>query len=149
MMLPKIGLLSSCVPFERRPVGICLEELLLFRPFWYNFFKITLFPKKENFVIKSLALFPTSMNPEKLEELLSKQVASMKSAKGLQSLTTSEDHLMSPGGPPAYSKVLESSWESIEDFLAWVGSQKPEDQADKNFMLDNGAVLLYFEVKEL
>jgi len=100
-------------------------------------------------MISSIALFPKSMNPEKIEELVSKQVVSMKAAKGLQSLKTSDGHLMSPGGPPAYSKVLESSWDSLENFMAWAQSQKPDDNADKDFMLANGAVLLYYEVKEL
>jgi hypothetical protein len=100
-------------------------------------------------MISSIALFPTSMNPEEIEELLSKQVASMKAAKGLQSLKASDGHLMSPGGPPAYSKALESSWDSLENFMAWVESQKPEDKADKDFMLENGAVLLFYEVNEL
>ena len=101
-------------------------------------------------MISSIALFPNSMNPEKIEELLSKQVASMKAVKGLQSLKASEGHLMSPGGPPGYSKVLESSWDSLENFMAWVQqNQKPEDNADKDFMLESGAVLLFYEVKEL
>ena len=100
-------------------------------------------------MISSIALFPKSIDPDKLEELLSKQAASMKAAKGLQSLKASDGHLMSPGGPPVYSKVLESSWDSLESFMTWVETQKPEDQADKNFMLENGAVLLFYEVKEL
>jgi heme-degrading monooxygenase HmoA len=100
-------------------------------------------------MISSIALFPKSMDPEKIEELLSKQVASMKAAKGLQALKVSDGHLMSPGGPPAYSKVLESSWDSLENFMAWVEAQKPEDQSDKKFLLESGAVLLFYEVKEL
>ena len=100
-------------------------------------------------MISSIALFPKSIDPDKLEELFSKQVASMKAANGLQSLKVSDGHLMSPGGPPAYSKVLESSWDSLESFMAWVGGQKPEDNADKDFMLKNGTILLFYEVKEL
>jgi len=100
-------------------------------------------------MIKSLTLFPKSMGPEKTEELSSRFIASMKAAKGLQALMASDGHLMSPGGPPTYSKVFESSWDSLENFMAWAQSQKPEDHADKNFMLENGAVLLYYDVKEL
>ena len=100
-------------------------------------------------MIKSLTLFPKSMNPGKIEDISSRLIPNMKSANGLQSLAISDDHLMSPGGPPDYSKVLESSWDSLENFMAWVQSQKPEDHADKNFMRENGAVLLYYEVKEL
>ena len=43
-------------------------------------------------MISSIALFPKSMNPEKIEELLSKQIASMKAANGLQSLKMSDGH---------------------------------------------------------
>jgi hypothetical protein len=101
-------------------------------------------------MISSIALFPKSMTPEKIEELLSKQIASMKAAKGLNSLRMSEGDLMSPGGPPDYSKVLESSWDSLENFMAWVQqNQKSEDNAYKDFMLANGAILLFYEVKEL
>jgi hypothetical protein len=100
-------------------------------------------------MIKSLALMPNSIDAEKTDELLSKLTTSMKAAKGLQSLAASDGHLMSPGGPPDYSTVLESSWESLEYFMAWVESQKPEDHNDKDFMIKNGAVLLFYEVKEL
>jgi len=100
-------------------------------------------------MIKSLTLFPKSMDTEKVEELSSRFISSMKTAKGLQALSASDGHLMSPGGPPAYSKVFESSWDSLENFMAWAQSQKPEDHADKNFMLENGAVLVYYEVMEL
>jgi hypothetical protein len=89
------------------------------------------------------------MDPEKIENLLSKQIASMQAANGLKSLKTSNGHLMSPGGPPDYSKVLESSWDSLENFMDWVQSQKPEDNADKDFMLESGVALLFYEVTEL
>jgi len=100
-------------------------------------------------MIKSLTLFPKSMDVEKVEYLSSRFIESMKAAEGLQSLTASDGHLMSPGGPPAYSKVFESTWDSLENFMAWAQSQRPEDHADKNFMLENGAVLLYYETKDL
>ena len=56
---------------------------------------------------------------------------------------------MSPAGPPSYSKVVETTWESLEDFMAWVQNQTPEMQADKDFMIKNGAVLLFYEVKDI
>ena len=72
----------------------------------------------------------------------------MKKAKGLQAIKVSKDNLMSPGGPPSFAKVLESTWESLEDFMVWVQNQTPEDHADKNFLIDNGAILLFYEVSE-
>ena len=100
-------------------------------------------------MIKSLTLFPKSMDSEKIEDITSRLIPNMKSANGLQSLTASDGHLMSPGGPPAYSKVIESTWDSLENFMAWAQSPNPENHADKDFMLENGAALLFYEVKDL
>ena len=100
-------------------------------------------------MINSLTLIPNSIDSEKLEDLLSKQIASMKGANGLRALRMSEGHLMSPGGPPAYSKVVETAWDSLEDFMTWVQNQTPEDHVEKDFMIENGAILLFYEVKEL
>jgi hypothetical protein len=33
--------------------------------------------------------------------------------------------------------------------MDWVQSQKPEDNADKDFMLESGVALLFYEVTEL
>jgi len=43
--------------------------------------------------------------------------------------------------------VVEASWQSLEDFMAWV--QSPAAQDDKDFLIQSGAVLLFYEVKEL
>ncbi len=99
-------------------------------------------------MVNALALFPISMGTEKIEELISMQIDSMKKAEGLISIKTSEGDLMSPGGPPSYSKVLESNWSSLEALMSWVQSQTPADNADKEYMLENGVVLLFYEVKE-
>jgi hypothetical protein len=104
---------------------------------------------KGEIMINSLTLFPNSIEPEKMEGLLSKLIESMKKAKGLQEVKVSKDHLMSPGGPPAFAKVLETTWASLEDFMAWAQNQPPEDHADKDFLIENGAVLLFYEVEEL
>ena len=100
-------------------------------------------------MIKSLTLFPKSMDPEKIEEITSRLIQSMKSVNGFQSLESNDGHLMSPGGPPAYSKVFESTWDSLESFMAWAQSPSPESHADKDFLRANGGILLFYEVKEL
>jgi hypothetical protein len=99
-------------------------------------------------MVNALALFPISMETEKIEELLSRQIDSMKKAEGLISIRISEGNIMSPGGPPSFSKVLESSWSSLEALMSWVQSQTPADKADKEYMLENGAVLLFYEGTE-
>ena len=98
-------------------------------------------------MINMLIVFPKSIDPEVLDDLLSKLVPSIKQALGFLSLKVSEGSLMSPGGPPSYSKVVEASFESLEDFMAW--TQTPTAPAAKDFMVNSGTIMLYYEVNEL
>ena len=98
-------------------------------------------------MISSLTLLPKSIDPERLDDLISKLIPSMKGANGLLELKVSQGPLMSPGGPPSYSKVIEASWESLEDFMAWTQTSAAQD--DKDFMIESGATLLFYEVKDL
>jgi hypothetical protein len=98
-------------------------------------------------MINSLTLLPKSIDPERLDDLISKLIPSMKQANGLLELKVSEGPLMSPGGPPSYSKVIEASWESLEDIMAWAQTSAAQD--DKDFMIESGAILLFYEVKDL
>ena len=100
-------------------------------------------------MINSITLFPNSMESEKLEDIISKQIESMKKAGGLLAIKISKGDLMSPGGPASFGKVLETSWDSLEAFMAWVQNQTPSDHAIKDFLLENGAVLLFYEVVDL
>jgi len=70
-------------------------------------------------------------------------------AQRLVSLKISDGDIMSPGGPPSYSKVVEASFETLEDMMAWVQTQTPAAQAQKGVMIEKGVVMVYFEVKEL
>lgn len=98
-------------------------------------------------MIIAVSLFPKSINTQRLEKALSKQIKSLESAEGLISLQVSKGDLMSPAGPPEYQKVVQVGWESLEDMMAWV--QTPAAQDDKQFFIENGAVLLFYEVKDL
>lgn len=98
-------------------------------------------------MINVLALFPITIEPKVLDDLLSKLIPGFQQADGLRSLKISEGHVMSPGGPPPYSKVIEASFESLEVFMDWV--QTPAAQADKELMKDSGIVRIYYEVNEL
>ena len=100
-------------------------------------------------MISSITLFPNSIDSQKIEDIVSRTISSMKSASGLNTIKMSDGDLMSPGGPPSCSKVMETTWESLEDFMAWAQNQTPEMQADKDFMINNGAVLLFYEVKDI
>ena len=86
-------------------------------------------------MISSITLFPNSIEPEQLEDIISKQTESVKKAGGLLTIKMSEGDLMSPGGPSSFGKVLETSWDSLEAFMAWVQKQSPSDHAQKDFLL--------------
>jgi heme-degrading monooxygenase HmoA len=87
-------------------------------------------------MIKVLALFPCSMEDDARDQLASKMIQAMQQADGLRSL-----NIMSPGGPPPYSKVLDSSFDSLEAFMAWV--QTPAAQADKEDMISSGVIRIH------
>ncbi len=100
-------------------------------------------------MIHFLVLFPKSIDPDVVDRYVSDLNKSLKEARGLKTLTLSDGDLMSPGGPPAYSTVLEANFDSLENFMGWVNSpwvQSPEAQAEKNFMVENGAVLVFYDV---
>jgi len=64
----------------------------------------------------------------------------------LRSLKISAGDLMSPGGPPPYAKIVEASFDSLNDVMAVVQSQT-QDARDQMKAL--GALILMYEVNEL
>ena len=97
-------------------------------------------------MIKVLSLIPSTIEENTRDQLAEKMVGAIKQAKGLRSLSVSEGHIMSPGGPPPYAKVVEASFDSLDDFMAWV--QSPAAQEDREEIMRN-MVGIYYEVKEL
>jgi len=98
-------------------------------------------------MINVLALFPNTIEKDVLNDLTSKMIPALKQADGLRLLKLSEGHIMSPGSPPPYSKVIEATFESLEAFMAWV--QTPAAQAGRDEMITNGVIRIYYEVNEL
>jgi hypothetical protein len=98
-------------------------------------------------MIHVLTLFPNTIGQEELDNILSKIMPAFKEADGLRSIKTSAGHIMSPGGPPPYSKVIEASFESLELFMGWVES--PEAQSTKDLFVGSGIVRLFYEVNDL
>ena len=80
-------------------------------------------------MIRALSLIPNTIKEKKRDQLAEKMIHAIQQADGLRSLSVNEGHIMSPGGPPPYAKVIEASFDSLEDFMAWV--QTPAAQADK------------------
>ena len=98
-------------------------------------------------MLKVLALFPNTLDPALVEDILSKIVTAFKGVDGLLSLKTSEGNVMSPGGPPLYSKVFEASFVSLEAFMAWV--ETPAAKAQNDMFVEHGIVRLFYEENEL
>jgi heme-degrading monooxygenase HmoA len=71
---------------------------------------------------------------------------SMREANGNTEVKLSKGSIMSPDGPTAYHKALTASWESLESFIAW--AQSPAGEKDKDFLLENGAILVFYEVED-
>jgi hypothetical protein len=98
-------------------------------------------------MIDVLTLFPNTIGQEEFDNNLSNIVTAFRGADGLRSVKISAGHIMSPGGPPPYSKVIEASFESLELFMAWVES--PAAQSMKDLFTDSGIVRLFYEVNDL
>ena len=98
-------------------------------------------------MLNTLALFPSKIDAAALDDLVANAVAALKTADGLLSLEVNEGQMMSAGGPPLYSKVILAKFKSLETFMAWV--ETPAAQANKDKMVSNGVVRLFFNVAEL
>ena len=98
-------------------------------------------------MINVLTLFPKSTDPKALDDYISSQmIPALKQAHSLRSLKLSVGDLMSPVGPPAYSKVVEASFDSMDDWWAYV--QTPAAQAGKDFLKSIDSAMLFYEVNE-
>jgi heme-degrading monooxygenase HmoA len=98
-------------------------------------------------MIDMLTLIPRTIEAERADEIVSGLIRSMKDMDGFRAVKTSNGPLMSPGGRPDYAKVVEASWETLADMMAWVQSAEDRD-GDKDFLLANGGILLFYEVEE-
>jgi hypothetical protein len=99
-------------------------------------------------MIHALFLFPRSTDPKVLDAILANGfVSEGKPIPGLRSVQLSKDAIMSPGGPPPYSNVLEFSFDSLDDVMAHV--QSPAVQAGKDELRRAGVLILMYEVNEL
>ena len=99
-------------------------------------------------MLNMLVIFPKSMDADKVDELLSTLVSSLRARDGLLSMQVSEGGLMSPGGAPAYSKVLEVVWESLAHMMAWTETAADLENP-KDAIIDKRGVVLFYEVKAL
>ena len=97
-------------------------------------------------MVNVLFLFPKSIDPKELDDVLTNGlIPAHKQALSVRSLKISEGDLMSPGGPPPYAKVVEVSFDSLNDMMAFVQSQPPDSRERVKAL---GTLILMYEVKE-
>lgn len=97
-------------------------------------------------MVHILILFPKSSDAQALNQFFS-SVDSLTQAHGFRSIKQSEGDIMSPLGPPPYSKVIEVSFDSHEDVFAY--AQSAEAQAGKEYLKSLGGLMLIYDVKDV
>jgi hypothetical protein len=93
-----------------------------------------------------LMLFPRTADAAQLDAFLAAYVPALKAAPGLRSLRLSQGELMAKGARPAYSAVLEASFDSLADWMAQVPTADRTAERDAFDRLD--PLVLFFEVRE-
>jgi uncharacterized protein (TIGR02118 family) len=98
-------------------------------------------------MIKVLFLFPKSVDLKTVDDLLVNQLVPMvKQVQGFRSIQVSDGDIRSPGGPPPYSKVVEISFDSFDEMMEILQSQK--SQPANEFMKSLGTLILLYDVSE-
>jgi hypothetical protein len=90
-------------------------------------------------------LFPKSTDLQTLERFLSAADV-IKQAHGFRSLEQSEGDIMSPLGPPPFSKVIEFSFDSQEDVMAFA---QANPLAGRDHLKSLGVVMLIYDVSDM
>jgi hypothetical protein len=103
--------------------------------------------QKEYPMINVIFLFPTSADSQMLDDFISKGlIPSLKKAKGVLSLKTNDGHIMSRKGPPPYSRIVEATFDTLENLMATA----PEDgDAEKEQFDKLGGLMISYEVNAL
>jgi uncharacterized protein (TIGR02118 family) len=97
-------------------------------------------------MVHTLILFPKSTDAQTLDRFFS-STDLLKQAHGFRSLQQSECDIMSPMGPPPYSKVIEISFDSHEDVFAY--AQSPEAQSGKDCLKSLGGLMLIYDISDM
>jgi hypothetical protein len=97
-------------------------------------------------MVHTLILFPKSTDAQVLNRFFS-SVDSLKQAHGFRSLKQSEGDIMSPMGPPPFSKVIEISFDSQEDVFTY--AQSAEAQSGKDYLKSIGGLMLIYDVSDV
>lgn len=98
-------------------------------------------------MIQAITLIPAQVDPEAIETILNLLKSSLEQTPGVLSIQVSRGYIMSPQGPPPYSKVIKFTFDSLENMMAW--TQSPEAQHQKETMSKINPIMIYFEVEDL
>ena len=96
-------------------------------------------------MVHTLILFPKSTDPQALDYFFS-STDLLKQAHGFRALKQSEGDIMSPLGPAPFSKVIEISFDSHEDMMAFAQSRPLEG---KEQLKSLGVVMLIYDVSDV
>ena len=99
-------------------------------------------------MIQVLYQFSTSIDQKALDEFLTTNLLpGLKQAQGLRALHSSSSDLMSAGGPPPFSKVIQASFNSLEELFGYV--QSPVGLATQEFLEGTNTLIVFYEVQEI
>lgn len=75
-------------------------------------------------MLQEVILFPKTDDVEAVDRFIEKYIIpAHQAAPGCRSLTVNREPLMSPFGPPAYSRVIVVTLDSLKDMMAISGSE--------------------------
>ena len=97
-----------------------------------------------------LLLFPSELDATEVDGLLAQRfIPEFAKARGIQSLHLSDGTVMSRGGPSPYSRVLEASFGSLEDWMAVVDALNSMGQpAEQQTFARLAPLVVFFEASQ-
>jgi len=98
-------------------------------------------------MINVMFLFPKSADPQMLDNFISNSlIPQLKTAKGVLSLKTNDGQIMSRKGPPPYSRIVEATFDTLENLMATA----PKDGAPEKEQMDKlGGLMMSYDVNVL
>ena len=98
-------------------------------------------------MVTVLFLFPKSVNLRALDDFLLNQLIPMvKQIQSFRSVKVSDGDIRSPAGPPPYSKIVELTFDTFDEMMMILQSQKA--QPDKSLMEGFGPLILLYDVNQ-
>jgi hypothetical protein len=117
--------------------------------------RIKLLGRQETDMLDVLMLFPSSGEVSEIDDFIAGFVADIKPTEGLRSLRVSTGDVMSRGARPPFNRVVELSFDSLDNWMAWVlaparaPNQDAPERAAKGAALERlQPLILFFDVAE-